>query len=273
LTIECSDAGTYHATLAGQSLDVVEGAHSASYPGGELRTPATFSTDGNRIMFPAISTDGQSIDAKIVSLRDSEPQTTIEGDQVFFSRDLQRLAAAKRTAVGEYAVTVNARTYHVKSVNAPAVHFSATGARYMIHGSGVSLGNETANLIIDGEPAPVDHRVSSVAFSPDGRSWAYSATILAERIRQVVVRDGRQIHVSSSSGEPRLTFGPDNRRLAYTVAHGFASWALAIDGEEAPNTYDFLPFGARLVFDSPSELHTIAVRSGQVLSVSLQSLR
>jgi WD40 repeat protein len=265
---------TYHATLAGQSLNIVEGSLSASYPGAEPRRPPTFSTDGNRLLFPALSTDGQSIDARIVSLRDPEAQTTIEGDEVFFSQDLQRLAAAKRTATGEYAVTVNAVTYHVKSVNPPAVHFSATGARYMIHANGFSRDAETANLIIDGEPAPVDHRVSSVAFSPDGSSWAYTATIREELMfRHVVVRDGRQIHVSSTSGEPRLTFGPDSRRLAYTVAHGYASWALAIDGEEAPNTYDFLPFEARLVFDSPSELHTIAVRNGQVLLVTLQSER
>jgi hypothetical protein len=144
----------------------------------------------------------------------------------------------------------------------------------MIHANGFSRDAETANLIIDGEPAPVDHRVSSVAFSPDGSSWAYTATIREELMfRHVVVRDGRQIHVSSTSGEPRLTFGPDSRRLAYTVAHGYASWALAIDGEEAPNTYDVLPFEARLVFDSPSELHTIAVRNGQVLLVTLQSER
>jgi hypothetical protein len=35
----------------------------------------------------------------------------------------------------------------------------------------------------------------------------------------------------------------------------------------------FLPFEARLIFDSPSELHTVAVRNGQVLLVSLQSAR
>jgi hypothetical protein len=60
-------------------------------------------------------------------------------------------------------------------------------------------------------------------------------------------------------------------------ANGFSRDAetanLIIDGEEAPNTYDVLPFEARLVFDSPSELHTIAVRNGQVLLVTLQSER
>lgn len=262
---------TYQATLNGQRFNFVEGAQSGSYAGPDLRTPAQFSSGGERIMFPGISADGRGIEARIVDLRHPETQTGIEGDRVFFSPDLLHRAAAKRTAPGEYTVTVDAAQRRMKSVSPPIVYFSASGARYMIHANAAGSGEKTANLIIDGTAAPVEHRVESMAFSPDGRSWAYSASLVSgERVRNVIVRDGRQIHSYSSTGhETRLTFSPDSRHLAYTIAHGPGSWALAIDGEEAPNSYDFFPFEARVIFDSPSELHTIAVRNGQVLLVSV----
>ena len=65
-----------------------------------------------------------------------------------------------------------------------------------------------------------------------------------------------------------MAFSPDSRHLAYAVPHG-GHWALAVDGEEAIPTYDFIPLFSQLVFDAPNRFHTIAVRDGSVLLVEL----
>src|SRR5205085_5168072 len=107
-----------------------------------------------------------------------------------------------------------------------------------------------------------------VEFSPDGRSYAYVASVAPGYDSQVVVRDGREVHsfklATPASG---VAFSPDSRHLAYFVWHNGFYPSIAVDGEEAIPIYDFVPFQSRIVFDTSQNLHTIAVRNGEVLLV------
>jgi len=263
---------TYQAMTNGQFFNFVEGAQTIAYAGNgtELRTKPVFSTNGRRIMFPnAARIGGAAIEAQFVNVGDPAIVRTIQAEKVFFSQDLRRLAAVKKEEAGVYSVTIDGREWRIAGVTSPVVHFDVSGDHFAIQ-SNANSATPVPNLIADGNPAPVEHRVEEFVFSPDGKHRAYSASVRSDQIRTVIVRDGQQIHSSSLGGnQSRLVFSPDNRHLAYTVAHGPTTWTLAVDGEEAFPAYDFIPFKSQLVFDSANTLHTIAVRNGEVLLVEL----
>jgi hypothetical protein len=231
-----------------------------------------FSNDSRRVMFPATGVDNNgSIDAQVVEVSKPTILTTIAADKAFFSQDLRTWAAVKGGGPDRlYSVTINGREWRVGGASPPVVHFGPNGRRFAIQANAVNVGVTLPNLIIDGNPAPTEHRVEDFVFSPDASSWAYAASIPSDRVRDIVVRDGKVIHSFSPTGhQGRLAFSPDSRHLAYTVAHGPGTWALAVDGEEVPPIYDFIPYDSRIVFDSPSKLHTIAVRNAEVLLVEV----
>ena len=262
---------TYQAVLKGEFLNIVDGAQTLTYPGNgnELRAKPVFSADGRHVMFPNAGMNG-SIEAQFVDVGDPNIKETIHADKVLFSQDFRHRAAVERAADGTYAVRIDGREWQLGGASAPNVHFSVAGEHFAIQLNAATLGEKESNLLIDGNPAPAEHRASDFVFSPDGNHWAYTARVQGDRVRNIVVRDGKQIHSFSSTGnQTRLAFSPDNRHLAYAVAHGPMSWALAVDGEEAAPIYDFLPYDARFVFDSSNALHTIAVRNGEVLLVEL----
>jgi len=261
----------YQAVLKGEFLNIVEGVQTINYPGNgnELRAKPVFSDDGRHVMFPNAGKNG-SIEAQLVDVGDPDVKKTIRADKVLFSRDFRHWAAVERTADGTYTVRIDDREWQVGGAAAPAVHFSLTGDRFAIQSNAGASGEKAPNLLIDGNPVPAEHRVSEFVFSPDGNHWAYTARVQGERVRNIVVRDGKEIHSFSSTGnQTRLAFSPDNGHLAYSVAHGPMSWALAVDGEEAPPIYDFFPYNAGIVYDSSDKVHTTAVRGGEVLLVEL----
>jgi hypothetical protein len=261
----------YQAMLKGEFLNIVEGVQTINYPGNgnELRAKPVFSADGRHVMFPNAVMNG-SIEAQLVDIGDPTIKKTIPADKVIFSEDFRHWASIERTAEHTYSVRIDGREWQLGGAAPPNVHFSLAGEHFAIQLNSAGLGEKESNLLIDGNSAPVEHRASDFVFSPDGNHWAYTARVQSDRVRNIVVRDSKQIHSFSSTGnQTRLAFSPDNRHLAYAVAHGPMSWALAVDGEEAPPIYDFFPYNARVVFDSPNKLHTIAVRNGEVLLVEL----
>jgi hypothetical protein len=264
---------TYQATLNGQFFNFVEGAQTIAYPGNgnELREKPVFSTDGRRIMFPNGTRDGSgAIEAQFVNVGAPGITNTIQADKVYFSPDLRRLAAVKRTAAGLYSVAVDNREWQVSSINPPVIQFNASGDHFAIQWHDPGTGKNTSNLIIDGNSAPDGPSVAEFVFNSDGNHWAYAANTGSVQIRNIIVRDGKEIHSLSWLGnQTRLVFSPDSRHLAYSVAHGPGTSALAIDGEEVPANYDFFPYYSRIVFDSSNQLYTIAVRNNEVLLVEL----
>ncbi len=64
-----------------------------------------------------------------------------------------------------------------------------------------------------------------------------------------------------------LTFSPDSRHVAYAAKQG-DKWQVLVDGKPGP-AYDEIYMGTRLVFDSPTRLHTIAMRNHMVYRVDV----
>ncbi len=65
------------------------------------------------------------------------------------------------------------------------------------------------------------------------------------------------------AGEP-VTFSPDSKRVAYAANRG-GKWSVVVEGKEG-RAYDGFPSpaGARIVFDSPNELHYLALKGNEI---------
>ena len=102
-------------------------------------------------------------------------------------------------------------------------------------------------------------------FSPNSQRLGYLAQVGVVRETVVVV-----------GGEPSrrwdmaayLDFSPDSRHYAYAAIQGDEAFAV-VDEEPSPNKYDAIwnPPGARLIFDSPTSFHYLAVKAGNIYLV------
>ena len=256
---------------ANGDLTVVEGAVAVAYRSGRLRRRPVFSADGRLVLFEMDAGPDQ-VEVRIAQLGTSStarPRTTT-GTAVHVSADLQRVAAVDRIpgAPGgkrTHRVTIDGRRWEMQSQTEPIFQFSPLGTRFVLKGDTLLIDGQSVGS--PGETGPW----SEVLFSPDDRSFAYVRSIPGTP-GSGVVRDGKQIQSNENADGgnfSHLTFSPDGRRLAYVVPKGPGYVALAVDGEEAPPIFDYVPYNARLVFDAPNRFHTIACRNGEVLQVDV----
>jgi hypothetical protein len=261
----------YPATLKGRHYNIAEGASSFNFccgnpPGG---VGPIFSTDGRRILFFAQGGDQQLVD---LDRKGSLRTQYFHAGERFFAPDLRTWATVEALDPGTVSqacrVAIGDRRWQINSRARCVVDFTPDGKHSVIRA-------DSQNTHIDGNAIPSAHRLDQelsrpVEFSPDGSSYAYEAALMPLGQRSVIVRDGKEIHsfdfAIRSNG---VSFSPDNRHVAYVVAHGPMKGAIAVDGQEAPTVYDFFPYRSRIVFDSPQSLHTIALRNGEVLIVQL----
>ena len=104
---------------------------------------------------------------------------------------------------------------------------------------------------------------SSLAVSPDSKRVAYAAQ---RGFTQLVVVDGVEGKEYDAIGDP--VFSPDSKRVAYGAWRG-GRWWVVVDGVEGKE-YDGFMKGSRLVFDSPSQFHTLAQRGDEFLRVEIE---
>ncbi len=103
----------------------------------------------------------------------------------------------------------------------------------------------------------------SPVFSADSKRVAYAARRVA---KQLVVVDG--VEGKEYDGAANLVFSPDSKRVAYEAKRG-DRWLAVVDGVEGKE-YDGFLKGSGLVFDSPSQLHTLALRGDEFLRVEVK---
>jgi roadblock/LC7 domain-containing protein len=102
-------------------------------------------------------------------------------------------------------------------------------------------------------------------FSPDSKRVAYAA----ERgDKWVVVVDGAEGKEFDGIMAGTPVFSPDSKRVAYAPERGNKRMAV-VDGVEGKEYEAFLK-GSRLVFDSPSQFHTLALRGDEFLRVEVE---
>jgi hypothetical protein len=109
-------------------------------------------------------------------------------------------------------------------------------------------------------------------FSPDSKRVAYGAR-LGEKM--FVVVDGVEGKEYYGIGKEyygivkdTLVFSPDSNRIAYGATRGGKS-LVVVDGVEGKE-YDDIVKGSRLVFDSPTKLHTLAIRDKELFLVEIE---
>ena len=89
----------------------------------------------------------------------------------------------------------------------------------------------------------------------------------AERVNLVIKETSRgKIHPGGIAES--LTISPDSKRFAYGAERGGKQFVV-LDGEEGKE-YDGFLRGSKLVFDSPRELHALAVRGGEIFLVTVE---
>jgi dipeptidyl aminopeptidase/acylaminoacyl peptidase len=99
---------------------------------------------------------------------------------------------------------------------------------------------------------PLDGKMLSPAFSPDGHHFAYATQ---GDSKEWVVKDGQAGAEYDAILQGSLIFGPDSKRLAYAAKKG-PKWLVVVDGREAGAEYDrilegspiFSPDGKRVAY-------------------------
>jgi len=106
---------------------------------------------------------------------------------------------------------------------------------------------------------------TGLVFSPDSKRVAYEA-IRAEN--GLVVVDGVEGKEYDGIGADTLVFSPDSKHVGYWAGRR-GKWGIVVDGAEGKEYDEFLN-GSRLVFDSPSQFHALALRDDESLLVEVQ---
>ncbi len=118
-------------------------------------------------------------------------------------------------------------------------------------------------VVVDGnEESKYDRIGIPLLFSPDSKRIAYFA---AEGVKGFVVVDGKEEKRYEPIGN--LTFSPDSKRVAYGAKKGKES-QVVVDGKEGKK-YDSIVTvnGGKIIFDSPDNLHYIALKDNSVYLV------
>ena len=104
----------------------------------------------------------------------------------------------------------------------------------------------------------------SVVASPDSKRVAYVAQRDGEWLAVVDGIAGEEYDYIGLGG----FFSPDSKRVAYAAQRG-EKWLVVVDGVEGEG-YDGFVRGAKLEFDTPKSLHTLALRDNEFLRVEIE---
>jgi hypothetical protein len=121
-------------------------------------------------------------------------------------------------------------------------------------------------VVVDGVEGKEYDGAASLVFSPDSGRVAYGAQ---RGGKWLVVVDGVEGKEYDAIRDP--VFSPDSQRVACGAGRS-GKWLVVVDGVEGKE-YDGFLKGSRMVFDSRSQLHTLALRGGEILRVEVEIVR
>lgn len=246
----CSPDGVHLAYWAKPSSDdrwvmVLDGrqdAKSQADAPGDL----IFSPDSKRL---AVTLKRGSRWHTVVDGRVGPPCDAIEPGSLMFSPDSRRIVYTAQNGY-QWSVYKNSQRHPVYDrVLADSVQFSRDSRRLAYAG----FRNGQWVLVIDGYEQPGFERIlpESIRFSDDGSRLAY---VGVRGTKQHVVVDEDVKTVCDRVTMP--VFGPQSPRVAWIAKRG-EQWRVVVNGLEDDHIIARVVPGAKLVFDSPTDLHTV----------------
>lgn len=138
-------------------------------------------------------------------------------------------------------------------------HFSPDSSHIVHRGQKTDTGKIIT--VLDGrETGNEYHAISPYVFSDDSNHYACSAMIKIMNITMLI--DGKEFHQDQQCviiGNPY--FSPDSNYVAYHIQTGPEEWKLVVNGFVLDGTYSGFMKDTPIIFDSPNQFHTIALRS------------
>jgi Tol biopolymer transport system component len=229
---------------------VVDGVEMAEYDGiGGL----IFSSDARRLAYFAGRGGKQFV---VVDGVEGREYGGICKYSLAFSPDSMRVGYAAKCGAkpdGDYMqIAANAIT-EVFDTQYGATHTAERGVKIRVVIDGVE-GNEYEGISEE-----------DIIFSPDSRRVAYCAN---RNAKWFVVVDGVE-NTGYDGVHGRPVFSPDSKHFAYVAQCG-KKVQVVVDGMITDKEYKGSLKGSKLVFDSPSVLHSLMLRDGNVLLVEMK---
>ena len=209
--------------------------------------------------FRVVSAAEVTLATREVSLGEVHPGALDSSPAV--SPDSKRLAYAAQRGGMQLVVVDGVEGKEYDGIGVGTLLFSADSKRVAyVAGRGGKL-----LVVVDGVEGKEFDGIGkgTLVFSPDSQRVAYVAS---RGGMQLVVADG--VEGKEYDGAANPVFSPDSKRVAYGAQRG-GKRLVVVDGVEGKECDGFLS-GSRLVFDSPSQLHTLAVRGGEFLRVEVE---
>jgi len=259
----------YGAVRGNNQLVVVDGVEGKEYDGVG---PPVFSPDSKRVAFGAGRARNQLV---VVDGVEAKEYDGIEAGNLVFSADSKRVAYVAGRADKDLVVLDGVEEKEYDGIGARGLVFSPDSKR-VAYGAGrpkqlvvmrpveVYLAGKQL-VVVDGvEGKEYDSILKgTLVFSADSKRVAY----VAERYdKDLVVVDGVEGKEYDLARAP--VFSPDSKRVVYEATRG-GKWLVVVDGVEGKE-YDGFLKGREPVFDSPSQLHALALRGGEFLRVEVE---
>ena len=253
----------YEARRGSKRLVVVDSVEEKEYD--EIGVGNVFSPDSKRVAYEAWRGGKRLVVGDGVEGKEYDE---IGAGSLVFSPDSKRVAYEARPGSKRLVVVDSVEEKEYDEIGVGNV-FSPDSKRvaYAAQRGGKWL------AVVDGvEGKEYDGIGVGNVFSPDSKRVAYAAqrgdkwwVILG---KWWVVVDGVAGKEYDGIEAGSLVFSPDSKRVAYAPRRG-GKRSVAVDGVEGKE-YDGFLKGSRLVFDGPSQLHTLALRGGEILRVEVE---
>lgn len=243
----------YGAKLGNKSFMVAYGREETKYD-GILKGPPVFSPDGKWMAYGAKLADKRFV---VFDGEEEKQYEGIEPGSIAFTPDGRHLAYVAMAGGKQFVVLDRKEQQRYDRILAGTPIFSPDGQKMAY---AAMLGGKTF-VVLDGKEDKQYDAIGlgSLSFSPDGKRLAYAARMGGKWFLAV---DGNEL--KDYDFLTGLAFSPDGKRLACIARQGDRA-CVVVEGKEEPR-FDgvLIVAGARVVFDSPTYFHYLAVRGDHI---------
>jgi hypothetical protein len=241
---------------------ILDDAAGKSY---DIITDPVFSPDSQHLTYAAqLHQEPGQVAALWAMVRDGkEGQPMFSVFRAVFSPDSKHIAYAAGYATTLAIVLDEAGQGVYSNVARPSITFSPDSQRLAYVAGTV----EGKTVVVTGRDkiGQYDDAQETLVYSPDSAHLAYAAKIGDKWT--IVVDDAEQEKYDEVNAK-LLAYSPDSAHLAFECASEGKHFTI-VDGKKAIQ-HDGGVKGSRIVFDSPTKLHTLVQRDGEVFLVEIE---